>query len=195
MWKKSPNINIEQNEKRQRIIFRFLIIVSIIAIIGTIFMASNIFVTDLYTAFVLSSVTTSLLYAAALTLCSFFLYLFFVITIFNSQSLKKSSVNNFALGGILTLIITVFLLFFSITETIKSIQDMKDYANSEWQVNDLLVKNVYRGGGSSRIVLIETSQGEMVLHRERFRLYEGQKYRFTYLDATNTIIKVEKMPD
>lgn len=72
---------------------------------------------------------------------------------------------------------------------------MKDYANSEWQVNDLLVKNVYRGGGSSRIVLIETSQGEMVLHRERFRLYEGQKYRFTYLDATNTIIKVEKMPD
>ena len=195
MRKKSPTINIEQNEKRQRIFFRFLFIVPIMAIIVTIFAASKLFVKDLYAMFVIDSIVTTLLFATASILLSFFLYLFFVITVFNPQRLKKSSVIKFALGGILTLIITVFLLFFSITGTIKSIQDMKDYANSEWQVKDLLVMDVYRGGGSSRIVLIETGQGEMVLHRESFRIYKGQNYRFTYLDATNTIIKVEKMTD
>ena len=35
----------------------------------------------------------------------------------------------------------------------------------------------------------------MTLFFEDFLLYEGEKYRFTYLDATNTIIKVEKITD
>jgi hypothetical protein len=74
---------------------------------------------------------------------------------------------------------------------------MKNYSNGEWQVKDLLVMDVYRGGGSSpsRIVLIETGEGEMTLHFESFLIYEGQKYRFRYLDATNTVIKVEKITD
>ncbi len=72
---------------------------------------------------------------------------------------------------------------------------MKDYSNGEWQVKDLLVMDVYRGANSSRIVLIETGVGEMTLHWESFRIVEGQKYRFTYLDATNTIIKVEIITD
>ena len=45
------------------------------------------------------------------------------------------------------------------------------------------------------IVLIETDKGEMALFFEDFLIYEGEKYRFTYLDATNTIIKVENIMD
>lgn len=191
MKKKPLHINHEQNKKRERIIFRLLTIISILVVIAVFFTVWNLFVRDLYTAFVLNFIIMSLLYATALSFCLFFLYCFFVITVLNPQRLKKLSIIKFALGGVLTLIITIGLLIFSGTDTIKSILDMKDYANGEWQVKDLLVLDVYRGG-SSRIVLIETSEGEMSLHRESFLLYVGQQYRFTYLDATNTIIKVER---
>lgn len=193
MRRKSLALNKEQEKKRQRIIFRLLIITAIMVTIGGISIAWSIFVSDLYTAFILNSIGTSFLYTTALTLCSIFLYLFFIITIFNPQGIKKSSIIKFTFGGVFTLIISIFLLTFSVTETIKSIQDMKDYSNGEWQVKDLLVMDVYRGASPSRIVLIETSEGEMTLHWESFRIYEGQKYRLTYLDATNTIIKIEKI--
>ncbi|MBS4204328.1 hypothetical protein [Lederbergia citrea] len=151
--------------------------------------------TDLYTAFILDFIGTSFLFATALTFCLFFLYFIFVITIFNPQRIKKSSVIKFAFGGIITLIITIFLLIFGVTEAEKSIQTMKDYTNGEWEVKDLLVTDIKRGSYPSRIVLIETGEGQMTLFFEDFLIYTGQKYRFTYLNATNTIIKVEKIAD
>ncbi len=193
MRKKSLKVNNEQNEKRLRIIFRFLIIASVLVIIGVTCIASNRFVTNLYIAFVLDFIGTFFLFSTVLTFCSFFMYTIFVITIFNPQGIKKSSVIKFVFGGIFTIIITLFLLIFGVTEAEKSIQDMKDYKNSKWEVKDLLVMDVYRGARPSRIVLIETREGEMTLFFEDFLLYEGEKYRFTYLDATNTIIKVEKI--
>ena len=195
MRKKSLKVNNEQNEKRLRIIFRFLIIASVLVIIGVTCIASNRFVTNLYIAFVLDFIGTLFLFSTILTFCSFFLYTIFVITIFNPQGIKKSSVIKFVFGGIFTIIITLFLLIFGVTEAEKSIQDMKDYKNGKWEVKDLLVMDVYRGTRPSRIVLIETREGEMTLFFEDFLIYEGEKYRFTYLDATNTIIKVEKITD
>lgn len=195
MRKKSLGLNKNQNEKGLRIIFRFLIIISVMVMIGGIFIGRNMFVRDLYKAFVLNFIGTSFLYAGALIFCSLFLYLFFVITVFNPQKIKKPSVIKFAFGGIFTLIITIFLLIFSVTETAKSMEDMKDYSNGEWQVKELLVMDVYRGTRPSRIILIDTSEGTMSLHSEKIRIYEGQKYRITYLDATNTIIKVEKITE
>ncbi|MBS4177651.1 hypothetical protein [Lederbergia citrea] len=191
--RKSFKLNKEQNEKRLRSIFRFLIIIIVLVIIGSTFIASNRFVTDLYTAFILDFIGTSFLFATALTFCLFFLYFIFVITIFNPQRIKKSSVIKFAFGGIITLIITIFLLIFGVTEAEKSIQTMKDYTNGEWEVKDLLVTDIKRGSYPSRIVLIETGEGQMTLFFEDFLIYTGQKYRFTYLNATNTIIKVEKI--
>ncbi|MFS0690159.1 hypothetical protein AB1K89_13080 [Sporosarcina sp. 179-K 8C2 HS] len=141
------------------------------------------------------------MFAAGLTFCLFILYHVFLITVYNPQRIKKSSVIKFACGGIFTLIITIVLLTFGGTEAKKSIQSMKDYENGEWQVKDLLVMDVYRGSrghkGSfrSNIVLIDTDKGEMTLYLEDFPIYKGEKYRFTYLDATNTIIKVENIID
>lgn len=195
MGKKSLIVNKEQNEKRLRIIFRFMITASVTVILALVFMALNVFVTDLYKAFVYNFIAMSFLYAAALILCSFFLYGSIVITIFNPQRLKKSSVMKFAFGGIFTLIITIFILNFSVNETIKSIQDTRDYSNGEWQVKELLVKDVYRGPRRSRSILIQTIEGDMTLHGKNFRIYEGKKYRFTYLDATKTIIGFEKITD
>ncbi|MFS0575782.1 hypothetical protein AB1K83_09110 [Sporosarcina sp. 179-K 3D1 HS] len=195
MRKKSIELNKEQNEKRLRIVKRFLIIAGIIAIIGSGIIAWNRSVTDLYTAFVLDFIGMSFLCVGALILCSFFLYLIFVIVVFNPQRIKKSSVIKFALGGIVTLLITILLLLITTNEARKSIQDMKDYSNGEWQVKDLLVTDVYRGTRRSTGVLIETSEGDMKLHWESFLIYEGQKYRFTYLEATNTILNVEVIRD
>jgi hypothetical protein len=195
MRKKSLKVNNEQNEIRLRIIFLFLMIASVFVIIGVTCIASNWFVTNLYTAFVLDFIGTSFLFFTILTFCSFFLYTIFVITIFNPQGIKKSSLIKFVFGGIFTIIITLFLLIFGATEAEKSIQDMKDYKNGKWEVKDLLVMDVYRGTRPSRIVQFETGEGEMTLFFEDFLIYEGEKYRFTYLDATNTIIKVEKITD
>lgn len=195
MKKKSFKLTKEQNENRLRIIIRFLIIISVLVTIGATLIGLNLFVRDLYISFVLDFIGTSFLFATALAVLLFFLYLVFVITAFNPQGLKKSSVIKFAFGGVFTLIITIFLFNFTITEAIKSIQDMSDYSNGDWQVKDLFVTDVYRGSGLSDIVLIETDEGEMILHWESFRIYTGEKYRFTYLDATNTIIKVEKVTD
>ena len=145
MRKKSLKVNNEQNEKRLRIIFRFLIIASVLVIIGVTCIASNRFVTNLYIAFVLDFIGTFFLFSTVLTFCSFFMYTIFVITIFNPQGIKKSSVIKFVFGGIFTIIITIFLLIFGVTEAEKSIQDMKDYKNGKWEVKDLLVMDVYRG--------------------------------------------------
>ncbi|RST77254.1 hypothetical protein D4T97_001795 [Siminovitchia acidinfaciens] len=203
MKERSRKLNNKQNNKRLRIIFRFLIIASVMVMIGSTCILLNGFVTNLYTAFVLDFIGTFFLFTALLTICSFFLYSIFVITVFNPQRIKKSSVIKFALGGIFTAILTILLLFFGITEAKKSTQGMKDYANGKWEVEDLLVMDVYRGSRHhkgrlirpSEMVLIETSKGEMTLFFEDFRIYVGEKYRFTYLDATNTIIKVEKVID
>lgn len=193
MKEKSVKRNEEKNEKQLRIIFRFLLIPVVLVFIGTILRTWNRSETDLYNAFVINFIGITFVYAAALALCSFFLYLSFVITIYNPQRIKKSSIIKFALGGIFTLLLTIFLVVFSGTETKKSIQDLRDYANGEWRAQELLVKDVYRGPRRSKRVLIETDEGELILHRESFRIYEGESYRFTYLDATNTIIKVENV--
>ena len=86
-------------------------------------------------------------------------------------------------------------MIFGVTEAEKSIQDMKNYKNGKWEVKDLLVMDVYRGTGPSRIVQFKTGEGEMTLFFEDFLIYEGERYRFTYLDATNTIIKVKKITE
>ncbi|WP_042148039.1 hypothetical protein [Paucisalibacillus sp. EB02] len=196
MRKKPNKANEKKNKIRERIIFRFLIIAVITVLVGSIFLAYNFFVGDLFTAFVLNFIGTSFLYTAALILCSFFLYLCFVITIFNPQRVKKSSVITFTFVGIITLIITIFLVKFSVSETTKGISDLADYSNGEWQVKELLVTDVYRGGyHTGPGALIDTEEGEMSLHWESFLIYAGEKYRFTYLDATNTIIKVERLTD
>ncbi|MCM3744352.1 hypothetical protein M3193_09375 [Sporosarcina luteola] len=192
---------IEQNKKRLRIIFLFLMVIMVLVIIGGIFITTNRFGTDLYKAFVYNFIGTSFLFAAGLTFCIFILYHVFLITVYNPQRIKKSSVIKFACSGIITLIFTIVLLTFGGTEAKKSIQSMKDYENGEWQVKDVLVTDIYRGSrghkGSyrSNIVLIDTDIGEMTLYFEDFLIYKGEKYRFTYLDATNTIIKVENIID
>ncbi|MCM3112868.1 hypothetical protein [Lederbergia lenta] len=199
MRKKPIKVNKEQNKKRLRIIYGFLMIMIVLLLIGGTFIESNGFMTDLYKAFVFNFIGMSFVFAAALTFCFFFLYHIFVIIIYNPQRIIKSSVIKFAIGGIFTLIITIFLLIFGVTEAKKSIQSMKDYKNGEWQVKDLVVTDVYRGShahkGSLRTksVLIETDKDEMTLYFEDFLIYKGEKYRFTYLDATKTIIKVEEM--
>ncbi|WP_339254460.1 hypothetical protein NSQ43_07670 [Sporosarcina sp. FSL W8-0480] len=188
---RKPSLQNDQKEKRLKIIFRFLIICAIFALTGSIVVTSKRIVNDLYKLFVLDFIGTSLLYAAALTLCSFFLYLFFVIVIKNPMNIKRSSVIKFAIGGIFTLIITGFILIFSVNETNKSIKDMQSYSNQEWQVKELFVTDVYRGRLPSRIVLIDTDAGQLTLHQRNYKIYKGEIYRFTYLEQTKTIINVE----
>lgn len=184
----------EKNKKRERMIYRFLILAGITLLLGAIFEISTWFVTNLYTIFVLDFITASFMYAAGLIFCSFFLYCCFVITIFNPQRVKKSKVIIFALVGIVTLALSVFLLIYSVNETMKATQDMADYSNGAWKVRELVVTDVYRGGyHNGPGVLIDTIEGELSLHWESFLIYTGEKYRFTYLDATNTVIKVERL--
>ncbi|MDN4608777.1 hypothetical protein [Sporosarcina highlanderae] len=193
MGRKSLQINNDKKEKRLKLIYFFVIVGAIMALLGSTLIISKRSVSDLYKSFVLDFIGTTLLYAAALTLCSFFLYAIFVVVVLNPMDIKRSSVIKFAFGGIFTLIITVLILSFSVNEANKSIDDMKSYSNQEWQVKDLLVTDVYRGRRPSRLVLIDTTEGEMILHREKLKIYRGQHYRFTYLDKTKTIIKVEEL--
>lgn len=204
MRKKSLKPTRGQDEKRLQIILRFLIIAFILVTIGITLIMWVMFTKDLYKAFVLDFIGTSFLFAAGLTICFFFLYLFFVITVLNPQRIKMASVIKFAFGGIFTLIITLFLLNSFVTFIFNSTKDMNSYTNGEWQMKELLVTDVYkssrgsrgtRGLRSTKTVLIHTSEGEMTLYWESFRIYKGKEYRFTYLDATNTIIKVEEVID
>lgn len=205
MKKKSSELNNEQKQNKNlfRITFRFLILAFIMLIIGGTCIVFNRFVTDLYTAFVLDFIAMSFLFSTVLTFCSFILYSVFVITVFNPQKIKKSSVAKFAIGGICIFTFTLFMIIFGVTEAGKSIQAMKDYRNGKWEVNDLVVMDKYREYRHpkmvqirpSRMVHIGTSEGEMTLFIEDFTIHMGEKYRFTYLDATNTIIKVEKITD
>lgn len=194
MRKKSLNVK-EQNEKRLRVAFRILIISAVLVVIGSFIIGLNFLVKDLYLSFILDFIGSSFLFSAGLAFLLFFLYCIFVITFFNPQQLKRSSVIKFALGGGFTLIITVLLFNFTVTEAKNSIQDIKAYSNGDWQVKDLVVTDIYRGRRPSKIVLIETSEGQMTLHWENFLVYKGQKYRFTYLDTTNTIIEIEQITD
>ncbi|MEV9639582.1 hypothetical protein ABZ756_02640 [Mammaliicoccus sciuri] len=199
MRKKSLKLHNEKNEKRLRIILLFLMVMIVLVIIGGSFITTNKFGTDLYKAFVYHFIGMSFLFAAGLTFCLLILYHVFLITVYNPQRIKKSSVIKFACGGIFTLIITIVLLVFGGTEAKKSIQSMKDYENGEWQVEDVLVMDIYRGSRGHKVsfrsnsVLIETDKGEMTLYFEDSLIYKGEKYRFTYLDATDTIIKVENI--
>jgi hypothetical protein len=196
MRKKPIKTSDKENKKRERIIYTFLIITVITVIIGAFFVACKLFVADLYIAFVLDFLASSFLYAAGLLMCSFFLYLFFTITLFNPQRIKKSSVIKFAFSGVITLGLTILLLDFSVTETIKGVKDMNAYSNGEWKMKDLEVLDIYRGGYHNvGGPLIETKEGEMSLQWESFRINKGETYRFTYLDATKTIIKVEMVTD
>ncbi|SKA89937.1 hypothetical protein SAMN04244570_0906 [Sporosarcina newyorkensis] len=171
----------------------------VLVIIGGSLITTNKFGMDLYKAFVYHFIGMSFLFAAGLTFCLLILYHVFLITVYNPQRIKKSSVIKFACGGIFTLIITIVLLVFGGTAAKKSIQSMKDYENGEWQVEDVLVMDIYRGSRGHKVsfrsnsVLIEIDKGEMTLYFEDSLIYKGEKYRFTYLDATDTIIKVENI--
>lgn len=187
--KSKPDQN--QNEKRLRIIFRLLMIAVVMIIIAYISSASKLFINTLYATFISDSITMSFLIIAFLTLCSLLLYGFFIIIVFNPDRLKKSPYIKFVFGGIFTLTITALLAYFGITEITKMILDVEDHSAGESRVQDLLVTGVTRG----RVLLIDTVEGEMYLSWEDFRIHEGQTYRFTYLDATNTIIEVEQLID
>lgn len=194
MRKTTVKVNEKENNKRGKIVFRFLIIAGIAAFIGSLFLVWNFFVGDLYLAFVLNFIGTSFLYVAALVLCSFFLYLCFVITFFNPQRVKKALVITFTFCGIVVLIITIFVLRFSFNETTQAVSDLVDYSNGRWQVKELLVLDVYRGGyHNGPSVLIDTEEGELSLHWENFVIYEGERYRFRYLDGSNTVIGVKRI--
>ncbi|MBB4824962.1 putative nucleic acid-binding Zn ribbon protein [Sporosarcina luteola] len=193
MRKKSAMVTEAENKKRQRISYTILIITIVFLLIASGFLTWNWFVVkDLYKAFVINFIGTSFLITAGVGLCLFFLYLFTVIVFKNPQRIKKSSIIKFAVGGIFTLFIAISLFLYGANEARKSMQDLKDYSNAEWQVKDMVVTDVYRGGGGS-ITLIETEVGDMVIHYERFLIQEGQTYRFTYLEATKTIIDVEQI--
>ncbi|WP_047983359.1 hypothetical protein [Ornithinibacillus californiensis] len=196
MRKKPLKTNEKMNNKRKRVIYLLLILLCITVLLGAIFIASsNWLVSDLYTAFVLSFIGISFLYVSGLILCTFFLYLCSVIVIFNPQKIKKSSVINFAIVGIITLVLSLFLLNVSVNESIKAFHDIEAYSNEEWQVKEMVVTGLYRGGGlhNGPGVLIDTVEGELSLHWESSLIQVGEKYRFTYLDATNTIIDMEKI--
>jgi Co/Zn/Cd efflux system component len=198
MTKKPLKTNEKKNNTRKRIIYLFLILLCITVLLGAIFIASsNWLVSDLYTAFVLSFIGISFLYISGLILCSFFIYLCFVITIFNPQKIKRSSVFNFAIVGVIALILSLFLLNVSVNESIKAFQDIEAYSNGEWQVKEMVVNGLYRGGGlhNGPGVLIDTVEGELSLHWENSLIQVGEKYQFTYLDATNTIIEIEKVSE
>ncbi|QTD39433.1 hypothetical protein [Sporosarcina sp. Te-1] len=192
MRKKGTRASEAENKKRQRISYVIMLVTMALVLIAGGLISWNWFVVkDLYTAFVINFIGMSFLIAAGLGFCVFFLYLITIIVFKNPQRIKRSSVAKFAVGGIFTFLIAIFLFFFGTTEAIKSIKDLKDYSNAEWQVKDLVVTDVNRGSPSYKIIFIETAEGEMVLHWERFRIQEGQSYRFTYLEATKTIINVE----
>jgi hypothetical protein len=194
--RKSQKASEKQNKKREKIIFVKLIIIGITVLIGSSVLVYNFFEGDLYTAFVLDLVGKSFLYAAALLFCSFILYLCFTITVINPQRVKLNKVIAFASVGIITLILTIFLVRFSFNEITKGTTDLSAYSKGEWQVQELLVTDVYRGGyHTGPGVLIDTMEGEMSLHWENSFINVGENYRFTYLDATNTIIKVERVAD
>lgn len=191
MRKKFIRASDKENDKRLRIVFRFLIVTSILVVFGAGLVFANRYETDLYNSFVLNFIGTSFLLAGVLASCTFFLYLCSIIVFLNPQRLKRSSITKAVFGGIFALLIAITILIFGATETKKWNEDRKAYANGEWQVKDLVVTDIYRGSRRSPIVLIQTAEGEMTLYYEDFLLYKGQTYRFTYLDATNTIIQVE----
>lgn len=196
MRKKGARATEEENNKRQRISFIILMITIVLTFIAAGLLTVNWFIVkDLYTGFVINFVGTSFLIAAGLGLCSFFLYLYTVIVFKNPQRLKKSSVVKFAIGWIITILVTITIFLFGANETKKSMQDIKAYANEKYIVKDLAVTDVYRGSATSKITLVETTEGEMVIHWERFLIQQGQTYRFTYLDATKTIIDFEMIQE
>jgi len=192
MKKKRAAVTEADNKRRQLVSYGILIVTGVLILLATGFITWNWFIEkDLVRAFVINFVGTSLLIAGGVALCVFFLHLIAIIVFKNPQRIKKSSVAKFAVGGIITLSIVIFLLFWGVNEARKSLEDMNAYANADWQVKDLVVTDVYRGSKPSKIILINTAEGEMVLHWERFRVQKGQTYRFAYLDATKTIINVE----
>lgn len=192
MKKKRAAVTEADNKRRQRVSYGILIVTAVLILLAAGFISWNWFIEkDLYRAFVINFIGTSFLIVGGLALCTFFLHLITIIVFKNPQRIKKSSVAKFAVGGIFTLSLVILFLFWGVNEARKSIEDIKAYANADWQVKDLVVTDVYRGSNPAKIILIDTAEGEMVLHWERFRIQKGQSYRFTYLDATKTIINVE----
>lgn len=176
-------------------IIRFSIYLFVLIVVGSVIHFLNSFnVKDLYKAFIFSRLSLFMLFVIFLSLSSFFLYLFFVIVVRNPQQIKAASLVKYAASGVITFIITIVVLGYGVIETKKSIVDFKNYNEGYWQVEDLVVTELFRATNRPRTVYLKTAEGELTLHWEKFTVFEGETYRFTFLKETKTIIAVEKTP-
>lgn len=195
MGKKKKGTNRIQAKKIPSSILRFAIYLLILIGVGGIIHFLNTFgFKDLYKAFIFSRLNLFMIFILSLSLSSFFLCLFYVIVIRNPQQIKLPSLVKYAASGVIALIITIIVIFYGVIETKKSIVDMKSYSEEEWQVEDLVVTELFRATSRPRTVYIKTAEGELTLHWEKFTIFEGETYRFTFLKETKTIVAVENMP-
>lgn len=182
-----------------RIVFGFMIIMVIFLLIAGIFIFTNFLfqLTDIntievnYRVFLLESFATGSLILTGLTLCAMFLYLIIVIVFRNPQKVSKNTVLKFSLGGIFVLLLTGGLIYYGGSFTYDCVLDMKDYSNGDWKEEELLVKNVeYMEDGD---YIIEADHREFFVFGLPITITEGETYRFTFLDRTSHVLKIEKL--
>lgn len=194
---KTPFKRDVKDSKRERIVIRMILLSGACIMLGLTVLISTYLPVSLFAAFVLHFIGISFIYIAILAICAFFLYASFVVVFLNPQRLRKSSVFNFAIVGILMLALTVPLLIFCVNETGKSIRDMQSYANQDWQVTEAAVVSIdwdrARYSVTNRAWL-HTTAGELSLFRNR-RVTVGGTYRITYLNETKAVVKMEKMSE
>lgn len=194
---KTPFKRDEKDSKRERIVIRMILLSGACIMLGLTVLISTYLPVSLFAAFVLHFIGITIIYIAILAICAFFLYASFVVVFLNPQRLRKSSVLNFAIVGILMFALTVPLFIFCVNETGKSIRDMQSYANQDWQVTEVDIVGIdwdrARYSVTNRAWL-HTTAGELSLFRNR-RVTVGGTYRITYLNETKAVVKMEKLSE
>nr|WP_106783211.1 hypothetical protein [Lysinibacillus timonensis] len=177
-------------KKYNAVLITFItIFVALVLIAGATILIGLLFVTEIYQAFIFDTIGTTVLYGAGLVLCLFFLYFIAIILFINPSKLKKNIVLRWAIGGITVLILTTFLINQGYVFMVGHVQDIEDYENRKWKVEDLQVLDIY--GNDSYI--IETQNGDLYLEWQLVPIHKGETYRITYLEHSGYILKMEEL--
>lgn len=170
----------------------FLLIAGIFLFTNFIIQLSNpVSMEENYRIFLLDSLLTGSLILAGLVICSMLLYLIGVIVFKNPQKVLEHTVLKFSLGGIFVLMITGAITYYGGTFTFDVSMDMKDYSNGDWKENEFIVTDLeYIGRGD---YTIETHGRDFLLPFLPIPIEEGETYRFTYLNRTSHVLKIEKI--
>ncbi len=180
------------NKKRYKKIIVILIFSGIFSILGITFQILMMFSNNQYTAFIYNFLVELSIAGISLSICIFFLYACFVILFFNPQQLKNSVRFGWGFGGLISLTILIITIVVASNRTIASINDIADYKNGNWEIQNATIEKVYWGSNSQN-GLITTDIGEFVLPKKLVRLHIGEQYELTYLKHTETIIQVNKL--